>query len=478
MGGSSILAAVVEGRAEAKGEGAPQALSGDAVQLTWKPKARLRLKLYSLLMGFDILCLVLSFLVAVRVRFGDLSIGQNTTVLAIVVPVFLALAINGKAYSIDVLRSPRVSARRATQALLLSAAIVTGLLFLLKVGSNYSRLILALGTAFSLISIASVRAIVGKWVGEWNNWTFANEALLVDGVPVFPARGQVVIFADQARLSPTDNDPIMRNRIACLFENCTRIVLACRPERRARWTSLLKGMNIDLEIIAPELTSLGALEMRTFRDWSTILVNCGPLDWPDRILKRGLDILLSVIALVILAPVLIMVAVAIKVDSSGPIFFWQQRVGYNNRIFKVLKFRTMFTQTCDLDGHVSASPSDARVTKIGRLLRRSSIDELPQLFNVLKGEMSIVGPRPHALASRAGEALFWDVDQRYFSRHCVMPGLTGLAQVRGFRGATDTPRDLTDRLQADLEYLSGWTIWRDLAIIFRTFRVLVHSRAY
>jgi lipopolysaccharide/colanic/teichoic acid biosynthesis glycosyltransferase len=111
-------------------------------------------------------------------------------------------------------------------------------------------------------------------------------------------------------------------------------------------------------------------------------------------------------------------------------------------------------------------------------LRRTSIDEFPQLFNVLLGDMSLVGPRPHAIGSQAGDKLFWEVDRRYWQRHSLKPGMSGLAQVRGFRGATDTERDLEDRLQSDLEYVEGWTIMRDIKIIVQTLGVLVHERAY
>jgi lipopolysaccharide/colanic/teichoic acid biosynthesis glycosyltransferase len=138
----------------------------------------------------------------------------------------------------------------------------------------------------------------------------------------------------------------------------------------------------------------------------------------------------------------------------------------------------MRVEKLDSAGARSASKDDDRITRIGRFIRGTSIDELPQLFNVLRGEMSIVGPRPHAIGSLAGDKLFWEVDHRYWLRHSLKPGLTGLAQVRGLRGATDTETDLANRLQADLEYLDGWTIWRDLNIIMNTVRVLVHDRAF
>jgi lipopolysaccharide/colanic/teichoic acid biosynthesis glycosyltransferase len=126
----------------------------------------------------------------------------------------------------------------------------------------------------------------------------------------------------------------------------------------------------------------------------------------------------------------------------------------------------------------STSREDPRVTPFGRFIRATSIDELPQLFNVVTGSMSIVGPRPHALGSTAENDLFWAIDTRYFHRHAVKPGITGLAQVRGFRGATERRDDLTNRLHSDLEYLAGWTVWRDLRIIAQTFAVLAHRNAF
>lgn len=138
----------------------------------------------------------------------------------------------------------------------------------------------------------------------------------------------------------------------------------------------------------------------------------------------------------------------------------------------------MRTDREDSAGSRSASQTDDRVTRVGRLIRRTSIDELPQLFNVLKGDMSLVGPRPHALGSQAYDKLFWEVDGRYWQRHALKPGLTGLAQIRGLRGATDRESDLQQRLNADLEYVDGWSPWRDIGILLRTLRVVVHPRAF
>jgi lipopolysaccharide/colanic/teichoic acid biosynthesis glycosyltransferase len=195
-------------------------------------------------------------------------------------------------------------------------------------------------------------------------------------------------------------------------------------------------------------------------------------------LKRGLDLLIAIPGVVMAAPLMLVIALAVKLTSEGPVFFHQPRVGQANRIFDVIKFRTMRVGGTDHAGARSASRTDDRITRVGGFLRKTSLDELPQLLNVIFGTMSIVGPRPHALGSTAGARLFWDADARYWQRGVVRPGITGLAQVRGFRGATHLEEDLVNRVQADLDYLLGWSIWRDLRIIFQTAKVLVHPNAY
>jgi lipopolysaccharide/colanic/teichoic acid biosynthesis glycosyltransferase len=179
-----------------------------------------------------------------------------------------------------------------------------------------------------------------------------------------------------------------------------------------------------------------------------------------------------------LSPLLFVVALLIKLETPGPVFFRQQRMGRGNRLFHVVKFRSMRIDQCDLDGCESTAKDDPRITKVGKFIRATSIDELPQLFNVLHSDMSLVGPRPHALGSMAGIEHFWDVDHRYWHRHSLKPGITGLAQVRGLRGATHEREDLVRRLQADLEYLNNWSIWRDFAILGSTLRVIIHPNAF
>ena len=165
-----------------------------------------------------------------------------------------------------------------------------------------------------------------------------------------------------------------------------------------------------------------------------------------------------------LVPLLIVTAVAIKLDSPGPILFRQRRCGFNGKLFQILKFRTM-TVLEDGETISQASACDQRVTRLGRLLRRTSIDELPQLINVLNGSMSLVGPRPHALAH---DNHFNKVVRNYAFRHHVRPGLTGWAQVHGYRGPTPDAADIRTRVEHDLWYINNWSFGLDCLIMFRT----------
>jgi len=180
------------------------------------------------------------------------------------------------------------------------------------------------------------------------------------------------------------------------------------------------------------------------------------------------DKVLASILLVLLAPLLGFAAIVIKIDSPGPIFFRQKRYGFNNQLIEVYKFRTMHHHLRDEHGDRQTSRNDSRVTRVGWFLRRSSIDELPQLINVLNGEMSLVGPRPHPTKAKAGNRLFQDVVADYAARHRVKPGITGWAQVKGWRGETDTEEKLRKRVEHDLYYIENWSITFDVKILLMT----------
>jgi lipopolysaccharide/colanic/teichoic acid biosynthesis glycosyltransferase len=226
------------------------------------------------------------------------------------------------------------------------------------------------------------------------------------------------------------------------------------------------------------LDAIGAISTTRYHGVATTLIATGPLNAVDRSLKRLFDLSVAIPALALLTPVLLVIAVVIKLDSPGPVLFVQPRIGKGNRMFRMFKFRSMRSDLLDHKATKLTTRNDARVTRVGKFIRKTSIDELPQLLNVLRGDMSIVGPRPHATGALAGEILYWEVTSQYWSRHAVKPGLTGLAQVRGFRGNTETRDDLINRVQADLAYLESWSIWRDLMLVLQTFRVITHRNAF
>lgn len=184
---------------------------------------------------------------------------------------------------------------------------------------------------------------------------------------------------------------------------------------------------------------------------------------------------LSALLLIAAAPLMAVVALAIRLDSRGPVLFKQRRYGYNNAVIVVYKFRTLRVEATDFDAARLVSAGDPRVTRVGKFLRRFSLDELPQLFNVVRGEMSIVGPRPHAKLAKAGGKYYDQVVSDYIARHRVKPGLTGWAQVNGWRGETETEEQLRRRVECDLDYIENWSIWLDLKIILKTFLVILQK---
>jgi Undecaprenyl-phosphate glucose phosphotransferase len=196
-----------------------------------------------------------------------------------------------------------------------------------------------------------------------------------------------------------------------------------------------------------------------------------PLSLSSIITKRLFDIVISTVALILLMPFFVLVAVLIKLDSPGPIFFLQRRYGFNQQMFRIVKFRTMST-TEDGEDVQQATENDWRITRVGRLLRRWNIDELPQLINVLLGDMSLVGPRPHALAHDES----WSQKiARYAKRHNMRPGISGWAQVNGFRGIVKDDDECSQRIACDLYYIDNWSIWLDIRILFLT---VFSSKAY
>jgi Undecaprenyl-phosphate glucose phosphotransferase len=202
-------------------------------------------------------------------------------------------------------------------------------------------------------------------------------------------------------------------------------------------------------------------------------------DW-DVVMKWLFDKIVGSLALVCALPIMAIIAIAIKLDSRGPVLFKQKRYGFNNELIEIYKFRSMYVEQSDADAKKLVTVGDPRVTRVGRFIRKTSLDELPQLFNVVFfGDLSLVGPRPHALQAKAENRLYYEAVDGYFARHRVKPGLTGWAQIHGWRGETDSQEKIQQRVEHDLHYIENWSILLDLYIVAHTpFALLRTENAY
>ena len=249
------------------------------------------------------------------------------------------------------------------------------------------------------------------------------------------------------------------------------------PKRLHDIVDGLSEVSVDVSLIPAEAIEL-APDYRVHLLGSLPVLNLWQRPFRDinQFVKRGEDLAIASLALVVLSPVMALTALLIRVTSPGPVLFVQPRVGFNNEVIHVLKFRTMYADQTDVGARATTTRDDPRVTPLGRVLRKLSIDELPQLFNVIRGDMSLVGPRPHALEMKVGDRYYQDAVRGYAGRHRVRPGITGLAQVRGLRGEIRTVDRAKRRVELDKQYIDRWTLWLDIRILMATFRAVLFDR--
>jgi len=249
------------------------------------------------------------------------------------------------------------------------------------------------------------------------------------------------------------------------------------PERLHEIVDGLSAVSIDVSLIPSEAIEL-APDYRVHLLGSLPVLNLWQRPFRDinQFVKRGEDVILGSVALIFLAPIMALAALAVRFTSPGPILFVQPRMGFNNEVIHVLKFRTMYTDMSDIGAKETTTKDDPRVTSAGRVLRKLSIDELPQILNVIRGDMSLVGPRPHALEMRVGDRYYQDAVRGYAGRHRVRPGITGLAQVKGLRGEIRTVERAKRRVELDKEYIDRWSLGLDLWIMIATVRAVLFDR--
>jgi Undecaprenyl-phosphate glucose phosphotransferase len=406
---------------------------------------------------------------------------------AILIATLVLLSSLGFRSFIAIRRQPRhIFIFRAVGAVLLAFSIFLSIIFITKHSDAYSRITFILQMLGVSITVISMRALFHSWLQSAiaSNQVEARRVALIGDIP------NCSMFADRLKNSGIQiaakfplpkrffkpNNPKIRALTAeCRYLRVDDIIILANNELMpatlelaASLAELPTGVHIvpvdALKIIASsQIAELGNVQ--------TCQLYRPPLSRFDLVIKRMFDIIFATFGLITLSPLFLAVSIAIKLDSAGPVFFRQRRHGFNNDVIRVLKFRSM-TSLEDGDRFKQAIKNDSRVTRVGSLIRRTNIDELPQLINVLRGNMSIVGPRPHATAHNE---LFGNMIGPISRRHNVKPGITGWAQVNGYRGATDTYEKMQRRIEFDLYYVDHWSFLFDLKIILLT---LFSKRAY
>lgn len=416
---------------------------------------------------------------------------------------FVLLMEINEGYQLSVLRSPL----RRLQRLIASWATVLGIFaiagFLFKISAEFSRGWFLLWAASVFLLLIFVRILVAFKIQRWTrNGAMERRAIIVGG----GANAETLIRALEQQ---PDNDI----RICGIFDDRDNDrsppIVAGYPKlgtideliefaRIAHIDMLIVSLPISAEARVLELLNklwvlpvdirLSALNTHLrFRPRAYSYIGAVPMldifdkpinDW-DSVAKRMFDIVFSLLGIIIFSPIMLVTAIAIKLESKGPVIFKQKRFGFNNEVINVWKFRSMYSDQCDPTARLAVTKNDPRVTRVGRIIRKTSIDELPQFFNALSGTLSLVGPRPHAVAAQVHNLRYYDVVDGYFARHRVKPGVTGWAQINGWRGEVDNDEKIRMRTEYDLFYIENWSLWFDLKILFLTpIRLLKSENAY
>ncbi len=450
------------------------------VPLGMPDKKIIRLRCYALLAFSDAVVIAVSFIMAnylVNLR-APVPVEHGFVMLSALLPLFAIQAGTNGTYGAATLNDVNMGARRAARALTIAGGVVLLIAYLLKASADFSRGVFAIGFVASFILLIIARKLLHPSITRRLSGSAHTTIVIRDGVAYTPQVNEIVLNAVDLGFDPLTNDPRAYHLLSHTIAHADRMIVACEAGRAAQWAPVLRTLAVDGEILTDVSDEVGAIGMRHLGGRRTLVINYGPMTLSARAMKRGFDVVFSLGALLVLSPVFLATAIAIRRESRGPVFFRQERIGRGNRIFRIFKFRSMYAHATDEHAARLTQVGDARVTRVGAFIRRTSIDELPQLLNVLRGEMSVVGPRPHALAAKAADLLYWDADARYRQRHVIKPGMTGLAQIRGFRGNTHAIEDLTNRLQADLEYVATWSLQHDVSIVIQTLKVMLHANAY
>ncbi len=447
----------------------------------------------AILFALASLCMAMLFVKDLADRVPEYAIVTAMSTLALTIAFYMVRLYSLRALSMPARRLPRIF--MVFGGLLLA---VTSIFFALKVSSDFSRAWLFSWLLVGFCLIAGLRLILGRLFERWaDTGIFRRDVVILgagdrgrsllkeisehqvprvrvvgffddrverygDSVEGVPLLGKVSDLVDYLR-----SNPVAEIMITLPWSATDRIQSVTRE---------LGMLPVDVSLIPDSVISeFRAVRFGRLGNVPILQVSRVPISGWKFVFKWLEDRLGGGLIAICVAPVMLIIAAAIKLTSPGPVFFRQDRYGFNNKLIAVYKFRTMYTHLTDANAERLTSKNDERVTPLGRILRRTSLDELPQLLNVLKGEMSLVGPRPHATAAKAGDMLYQDVAADYAARHRVKPGITGWAQVNGWRGETDTHEKLTKRVEHDLYYIDNYSLYMDLRILLKTVLTVVNQ---
>lgn len=416
---------------------------------------------------------------------------------------FLFFAQVTDCYETHALRLPGRWLPRVLLSLMAVFAIMALAGFFLKTSGFFSRVWFGswylAATAYMVISRAAISHQVRKWA---RNGRMERRTVIVGGAE--PAEKLIRAMETQqdsdVRICGIfdDRDDLRSPPIVAGYPKLGTIDELVEFTRRARIDMLIVALPFDAEdrvlamlkklwVLPVDIRLSAHAKRLRFRPRTYSFIGSVPMldifdkpirDW-DSVAKRLFDIFFSLLGIILLSPIMLVTAIAIKATSKGPVIFKQQRHGFNNELINVYKFRSMYTEQCDPTARAAVQKGDPRVTTVGRIIRKTSIDELPQFFNALRGDLSLVGPRPHAVHAQTPSKLYGEVVDGYFARHRVKPGVTGWAQINGWRGEIDHDDKIRKRTEFDLYYIENWSLLFDLKILLLTpIRLMNTENAY
>lgn len=439
----------------------------------------------------DLMAVLIGCVLAYVVRFGFQPIGTRF-MLASLAMALLVLLINFGSSNYTQWRSTplRRLLLNLVRSWLLVALTMTAIIYFAKVSVHFSRLWLGLSLLFSFFLAAGVRTVLSVVISRIRASGRSRRGVFMIGPPetllgvarrMRRNRGEGYSISGIQRIHGDLDDVQLRHFARRVAESGAREVWICMPMQMG---SVVKGLMYALRNETAEVRFFPKFsdslllnhQVSHVLGMYSIDLSVTPINGPARTLKRLEDLVIGGAISLMILPVCLGIAVALKLTSPGPVLFKQYRTGINGQRFKVYKFRSMEVHEEGSEQVTQAKKGDSRVTRLGAFLRRTSLDELPQFYNVLQGRMSIVGPRPHALVHNE---YYKDLVESYMRRHKVKPGITGWAQVNGLRGETDTLDKMRKRVEFDLWYIDNWSVWLDLRIIFLTiFKGFLNKNAY